>query len=146
MAAISTAVKKNRPLGPQNEPVMVYFGTFGPLPIAAGNYHLWDVPPRVRFIDGYVEIDVAGGGAPGNSHLAVITNTFAGVVPAGSESIFGAIAAAAALTRFVAASTRVQVPFNDALRYVLAWCREAAATTNGETITVCMLAVRDDLT
>jgi hypothetical protein len=145
MAAVNTAFKKNRSFGPHNHPATLYYGTFGPLPIAAGNYHLWDVPPKVEFVDGYAEVTTAGGGTPGNATVGVMDTTDATSMDA-AETILTRAAGSTGLTR-MAAGGQVEVPepTSSNEKYALVWNREAAATTNGETFIVCLLAVRDDL-
>lgn len=153
MAAINASFKKRRAPGPQNEPVMVYFGVFPSattlFPIAVGNYHLWDVPPKMRIIDGYVQVVVAGGGASA-AILGIMKNDDATSVDAG-ETIVGAITSGTVgVFRHSTATpwTMFPVPEPTVLgeRYVLVWNREAVQTTTGERIIVVLFAVRDDLT
>lgn len=147
MAAINTTVKKKRSPGPQNQQHVFYYGSFA-FPLAAGNYHLWDIPPRVRIISGYVDLDVPAGSAQ-NGILSLKTTTDVAVV-AGAENISGTIAAGGGATLFPFATGWTAViaptPPTGIERYVLVWNREVAVTGNGETLKIHLVGIRDDLT
>jgi hypothetical protein len=150
MAAVITSIKKIRKLGPQNEPAYVYYGEFQ-VPLALGNYHLWEIPSKVRIVDAYVDVLVAAtGGTPGNFVLGIIQDNDATTIVGATEIIIPATSStAAAMTRMITAAGGRQQKVPDPVtneRYAVVYNREAAATTTGELIRVMLLAVRDDLT